>query len=191
MASTVVEPIIVASIKLDIDEKPTVENNNPARGTVVDEANVEVTDQHEHFTESTRQWTVKSYSDSRLEIPPNHFVSAETLMAKTKSESHLQLNTISVPVKPIRLSILFNEAYSQTSESSTYSIHDYENLAFLNVNRTDWGIRHWKSYSDIETSFHDNSVCKVIFHLLIVFSIFLESTNSIFNIRRENPWNHQ
>lgn len=174
MASTVVEPVIIASVKLDVTENPALENKNPAQDTVVEEANMEISGMHhvEHVANSFRQLTIKSYSDSRLEIPPSHPVPTETLMTKTKSEGHFQLNTISVPVKPIRLSILVNEAYSQTSETSTYSVHDYENLAFLNVNRTDWGIRHWKSYSDIETSFHDNSVCKVIATLLVIILKF-------------------
>lgn len=41
------------------------------------------------------------------------------------------------------------------------SVHDYENLATININRCpDWGVRHWSTYSDIEGSCHDSSICR-------------------------------
>ncbi|XP_053631187.2 uncharacterized protein [Cherax quadricarinatus] len=50
----------------------------------------------------------------------------------------------------------FNE--TQTTLSSVP--HDYENICAININREMWGVRHWKTYSDIEDRIHDNSTTK-------------------------------
>ena len=88
-------------------------------------------------------------------------------MLKTKSDGHLQVGHFLCSKKSMstKQSMLADEIADSKSESSNASVHDYENMVVLNINRTDWGIRHWKSYSDIETSFHDNSVCKVFFYI--------------------------
>lgn len=114
--------------------------------------------------------TGKSISDSRLlEVTS---VADEAPMLKTKSEGHLQVWNWSCSNKAMPTqSFLFVNEIDSKSEASNTSVHDYENMVVLNVNRTDWGIRHWKSYSDIETSFHDNSVCKVFFYKLFHYLI--------------------
>lgn len=164
MASAVNEHVVVASVKIEAPEK-SVENNNPFQGTLPCSETVEVMKLQEicKSAESPRQRTVKSWSDSKLDISvPNHFKSCEIQMIKTKSEGHLQANSFSSgPVKPLRVSLLNSEVALAENETSINSVHDYENMAVLNINRSEWGIRHWKSYSDIENSFHDNSVYKV------------------------------
>ena len=90
-------------------------------------------------------------------------------MLKTKSDGHLQVGHFLCSKKSMstkQSAMLADEIADSKSESSNASVHDYENMVVLNINRTDWGIRHWKSYSDIETSFHDNSVCKVFFYTI-------------------------
>ena len=37
------------------------------------------------------------------------------------------------------------------------SAHDYENLALININRTALGVTHWRTYSDMANSKHDES----------------------------------
>ena len=102
-----------------------------------------------------RNRPIKSNSDSRL-IDTVSKIGCVVSMLKTKSEGQL-LMKYSVEK---RLWDLLQDTHSDTS-SMCPSFHDYENMIALDVNRTNWGIRHWKSYSDIETSFHDNSICKV------------------------------
>jgi len=40
---------------------------------------------------------------------------------------------------------------------SSFSSHDYENLALVNINRAPLGPQHWRTYSDMATSRHDDS----------------------------------
>lgn len=153
MASATAEPVIVASVKLEPTEK-VAENNNPTQEPCTE---VQITLQNPPNTESTKPRTVKSFSDSRLLDVASKLEGA--LILKTKSDGDLlNLPWLEKRVQATRL--ILSETDSQ-SVSSSASVHDYENMVILNVNRTDWGIRHWKSYSDIETSFHDNSICKV------------------------------
>lgn len=95
----------------------------------------------------------KSTSDSSLIVETASKLVPK--MPKSKSEGQLLASC------SVENHLPDGEDLTAADTSVHSSIHDYENLATLNVNRTDWGIRHWKSYSDIENSFHDNSVCKV------------------------------
>lgn len=162
LASAVIEPVAVAAVK--VESEIPLENNNPSQGTVPYVEKMEILELQDPLVMgSTRYRTGKSISDSRLmEVTT---VPDEARMLKTKSEGHLQVGNFSFFQKALSMqsALLANDVDSK-SENSNSSVHDYENMAVLNVNRTDWGIRHWKSYSDIETSFHDNSVCKVFFY---------------------------
>lgn len=43
-------------------------------------------------------------------------------------------------------------------ELSSFSSHDYENMALVNINRAPLdGVQHWRTYSDMATSRHDDS----------------------------------
>ena len=158
LASAVIEPVAVATT---IIESEIHENNNPSQGIQPYAKKIEIHELQNPFAmESVSRRTGKSISDSRLlEVAS---VADEAQIQRTKSDGHLQIGNVSCSIKamPMR-SVLFVNEIDPKSESSNTSVHDYENMVVLNVNRTDWGIRHWKSYSDIETSFHDNSVCKV------------------------------
>ncbi len=164
LTSAVAEPVGVASVKIEtgrqeLAEGPT-ENNNPSQETFP-RTETEILNplQDPGTVESARPRTVKSSSDSKLLEITSKLEGA--LTAKTKSDGNLQFCKLQWLEKHLHATRLLIEADSQ-NDSSNASVHDYENMIFLNVNRTDWGIRHWKSYSDIENSFHDNSICKVI-----------------------------
>lgn len=103
--------------------------------------------------------TLKSRSDSNLiEI----LIKPTLVMVKSKSDGQLITTCTTDKTPQLKPGLDDDDDDGAVSdETSSVSVHDYENMAALNVNRTDWGIRHWKSYSDIENSFHDNSVCKV------------------------------
>lgn len=171
----------MASVKLEFDEKlsiETTESNVPNPENEIDVV-IDKIEEISRKNESAIAKTFRALSDSKLEILPSAF---KTLtMSKTKSEgeikkdNHVLLNAYCV--KPF----ILNESNSRSSVASSASVHDYENMAILNVNRTDWGIRHWKSYSDIETDCHDNSVCKVTFHSA-EFSSGFSNTASFFFI---------
>ena len=106
----------------------------------------------------SQQMAFKSTSDSCLTVDT---FSKPLTMLKSKSEG-LLLAICSLDNAPLHSAACDADGCSGDEAASIHSsVHDYENLAALNVNRADWGIRHWKSYSDIENSFHDNSVCKV------------------------------
>ncbi|KAI9554096.1 hypothetical protein GHT06_019368 [Daphnia sinensis] len=157
LASALIEPVAVSTIKVESPGVP-IENNNPRQDRLPYAGKTEVVaevEQPKHLGAS-RNGGVKSHSDSRLlEMTNNPF---EARMLKTKSDGQLHVVNF-LPGKMVQTGLLCDGADSK-SESSCTSVHDYENMVFVNVNRTDWGIRHWKSYSDIETSYHDNSVCK-------------------------------
>ena len=104
-----------------------------------------------------RNRAAKSISDSRL-IDTVPKVGGVVSMLKTKSEGQLLMK---YAVEKRLWDLLTKDDNQSDASSVCPSFHDYENMITLNVNRTNWGIRHWKSYSDIETSFHDNSICKV------------------------------
>lgn len=105
-----------------------------------------------------RNRPLKSNSDSRLIDTVTPKVGGVVTLLKSKSDGQLPMKYV---VEKRLWDLLTKEDAQSDASSVSPSFHDYENMITLNVNRTDWGIRHWKSYSDIETSFHDNSVCKV------------------------------
>ena len=109
---------------------------------------------------------LKFSSDSKL-LEVNYKFPVSSLI-KTKSDGQLHVGNSTI--LPTRLSACTNDTNSQ-HELSIISVHDYENMAALNVNRTDWGIRHWKSYSDIETNIHDYSVCKVLENCMLFYQL--------------------
>ena len=57
--------------------------------------------------------------------------------------------------KTISLDILNPE--TGPPDISGFSSHDYENLALVNINRGPLGPMHWRTYSDMATSRHDDS----------------------------------
>ena len=57
--------------------------------------------------------------------------------------------------KTISLDILNPE--NGPPDISTFSSHDYENLALVNINRAPLGPQHWRTYSDMANSRHDDS----------------------------------
>ncbi|XP_045029930.1 uncharacterized protein LOC116922800 isoform X2 [Daphnia magna] len=158
LASALIEPVAVGTIKVESSGVP-LENNNPHQGMLPYAGKTEVVAEVEHpkHLGASRSGGVKSLSDSRLLEITN--IPFEARILKTKSDGELHMVNFLHPGKMVQTGLLCDEADSK-SESSCASVHDYENMVFVNVNRTDWGIRHWKSYSDIETSCHDNSVCK-------------------------------
>nr|XP_045616315.1 uncharacterized protein LOC123769273 [Procambarus clarkii] len=64
-----------------------------------------------------------------------------------------------LPPKPLNL-VMENLNETRTTQSSVP--HDYENICAININREMWGVRHWKTYSDIEDKdrIHDGSTYK-------------------------------
>jgi hypothetical protein len=166
LASAVIESATVAVVK--VESNIPLENNNPSQGTVPYVEKMKILElQNPLVMEPARCRTGKSISDSRLlEVTS---VPDEARMLKTKSDGLLQVGNMSNSDKAVLMPQQMANEIDSKSESSNTSVHDYENMVVLNINRTDWGIRHWKSYSDIETSFHDNSVCKVYFHKIIIY----------------------
>ena len=57
--------------------------------------------------------------------------------------------------KTIPLDILNPGTHSR--DLSSFSSHDYENLALVNINRAPLGVQHWRTYSDMANSKHDES----------------------------------
>jgi len=98
--------------------------------------------------------TLKALSDSKL---ISVACKGQAVLSKSKSDGQL----VAAPTleKKLReLLLLQNEDAGSEVSSICLSVHDYENMPVFNINRTDWGVRHWKSYSDIENSHHDNSI---------------------------------
>lgn len=132
-----------------------------------------------HLTTSTINVTSKSQHghDDLFEVPappPPHVPNVElavidrmhiieTESSGVSSDSHSDYENIykgkddprkTLPPKPANLVIpALNE--TQTSQSSVP--HDYENICAININREMLGVRHWKTYSDIEDRVHDYS----------------------------------
>ena len=59
--------------------------------------------------------------------------------------------------KTISLDILNPHLSGGSKDVSAFSSHDYENLALVNINRGPLGANHWRTYSDMATSRHDDS----------------------------------
>lgn len=117
---------------------------------------------NEDSTEAKNR-TQKAVSDSKLVAKKDASTDLSVLL---KSKSDGQLITVSTLEAKLRELVsnanktLNNDDTRSDVSSICLSVHDYENMPVFNVNRTDWGIRHWKSYSDIENSYHDNSISK-------------------------------
>ena len=109
----------------------------------------------------SRNRTQKAFSDSKL-IAKIVTCTDLTVLPKSKSDGQLG-STLGTKLSEI---VSNNDNTSNNDEAPSdvssicLSVHDYENMPVFNVNRADWGIRHWKSYSDIENSYHDNSISK-------------------------------
>ena len=81
--------------------------------------------------------------------------SANLLKPEHRRESSEQLSDKTIPLEVLNPHI--NDE-SLTVNPST-SFHDYENLALININRNNvGGVRHWKTYSDMDDEVHDESV---------------------------------
>lgn len=95
----------------------------------------------------------------------------ETESSGMSSEGHSDYENIhegkdnlrNLPPKPSNLT-LQNLNETQTTQSSVP--HDYENICAININREMLGVRHWKTYSDIEDRIHDSSTYKERLQLL-------------------------
>lgn len=135
-----------------------------------------------HLTTSTINTTSKSQHshDDLFEVPappPPHVPNVELAVidrmhiiemesSGVSSDSHSDYENIyegkddprkMLPPKPANLVVpTLNE--TQTTQSSVP--HDYENICAININREMWGVRHWKTYSDIEDRVHDYSTYK-------------------------------
>lgn len=134
MASALPEPLAEANINIENPQR-----NNNASPKIPERISAPIPMKN------------KSNSSSLLDPAPKQNLS----VAKSKSVGHLLV------LKEFTTNTQHLSTEDSESVASSASFHDYENMAVLNVNRTDWGLRHWKSYSDIETSFHDNSICRV------------------------------
>ena len=137
---------------LERSENPTVEAQQSNESDIENEDNSEA-----------KNRTLKALSDSKL-IAKKVDCADPAVLAKSKSDG--QLVPVSTLEAKLRELVSIKENASNQNDTSSdassicLSVHDYENMPVFNVNRTDWGIRHWKSYSDIENSFHDNSISK-------------------------------
>ena len=140
-----------------------------------------------HITTSTINMTSKSQAsgDDITPTPPSpphvpnvelavidrmHII--ETESSGVSSDSHSDYENIyegkddprkNLPPKPANLVIpTLND--TQTTQSSIP--HDYENICAININREMLGVRHWKTYSDIEDRVHDYSTYRERLKLL-------------------------
>lgn len=57
-------------------------------------------------------------------------------------------------------SICFLRSINDSSTAQSSGSHDYENIPAINVYRANTGVRHWKTYLDIEDRIHDYSTFK-------------------------------
>lgn len=174
MASTVAESVIPPSVICQSNNelpKQNISSREDGISSLVEERLEEIR-RNPKEKESAFSRALNSISDSKLEVTSEM---SRIPMTKTKSEGEIP-GPSSFPFNLLceknngRLTCSLDESDSRCSTGSDASVHDYENMAFLNVNRTDWGIRHWKSYSDIETNCHDYSVCKVTSIALLTIS---------------------
>ena len=134
-----------------------------------------------HLTTSSVDVTSRSHREAELDNahstdavkPPNvelavidkmHIIEVESSGMSSENQSDYeniyesQKNTRrDLPPKPAHL-LAQNLDETQTTQSSIP--HDYENMCAVNINRAMWGVRHWKTYSDIEDRIHDNSTVK-------------------------------
>lgn len=134
-----------------------------------------------HITTSTINLTSKSqemeldHSEAQLSKAPvpnvelavidrMHIIEMES--SGTSSENQSDYENIyegqdarrNLPPKPANLVIAQNLNETQSTQASVP--HDYENICAVNINRAMWGLRHWKTYSDIEDRIHDDSTYK-------------------------------
>ncbi|XP_064104747.1 uncharacterized protein LOC135214407 [Macrobrachium nipponense] len=140
-----------------------------------------------HLTTSTVDVTSRSYQEPVLDTmenssavkPPNvelavidkmHIIEVESSGLSSENQSDYenvyenQSDTKrDLPPKPPNL-LVDNLDETRTTHSSIP--HDYENICAVNINRAMWGVRHWKTYSDIEDRIHDNSTVKERLKLL-------------------------
>ncbi|XP_068230219.1 uncharacterized protein [Palaemon carinicauda] len=140
-----------------------------------------------HLTASTVDVTSRSYQEPVLDTldnpsavkPPNvelavidrmHIIEVESSGMSSENQSDYenvyenQTGTHrDLPPKPLNL-VIDNLDETRTTHSSIP--HDYENICAVNINRAMWGVRHWKTYSDIEDRIHDNSTIKERLKLL-------------------------
>lgn len=164
-----------------------------------------------HLTTSTINITSKSQHSGNdfceeMAPPPPHVPNVElavidsmhiieTESSGVSSDSHSDYENIyerkddprkNLPPKPANLVVqTLND--TQTTQSSVP--HDYENICAININREMWGVRHWKTYSDIEDRAHDYSTYKERLKLLdsTLASSYCSEVNSTLrgvNLRR-------
>ena len=67
------------------------------------------------------------------------------------------------------------------------SNHDYENIPCANIHRALLGMRHWKPYTDIESSSHDFSTFKEKSKINSTASYSMESENNSLKLPRPRP----
>ncbi|KAK7084787.1 XK-related protein 6 [Halocaridina rubra] len=140
-----------------------------------------------HLSESYVNDTSQPSEEDALELvensnnlkPPNvelavidkmHIIEVESSGLSSENQSDLESAfddkenlSRNLPPKPVNL-VVQNLDESQTTQSSVP--HDYENICAVNINRAMLGVRHWKTYSDIEDRIHDNSTFKERLKLL-------------------------
>ena len=141
-----------------VESKPDIANNNCAADAVVIQVEPPPREKAPSTTMSTTSSIeplriIASKSDSKL---PR--ASAVVMLKTSKSDG--QIVAQDSLEKRLRELLSCEDELSEGASSLYVSVHDYENMAAINVNRTEWGVRHWKTYSDIECSYHDNSICR-------------------------------
>ncbi|ROT72519.1 XK-related protein 6 [Penaeus vannamei] len=144
-----------------------------------------------HITTSTINLTSKSqemeldHSEAQLSKAPvpnvelavidrMHIIEMES--SGTSSENQSDYENIyegqdarrNLPPKPANLVIAQNLNETQSTQASVP--HDYENICAVNINRAMWGLRHWKTYSDIEDRIHDDNEAKDDSRLMAVLN---------------------
>ena len=103
-------------------------------------------------TTKPEEHSVRSPEKGRLHAPLTIIIPNISNQAVTKSSSQ---SPDKWSDKTISLDILNPE--TGPPDISGFSSHDYENLALVNINRAPLGSMHWRTYSDMATSRHDDS----------------------------------
>ncbi|KAK4317653.1 hypothetical protein Pmani_011275 [Petrolisthes manimaculis] len=134
-------------------------------------SNINVTSRSQASQEIDLEAPVKQVPNVELAVIDRmHIIEMES--SGVSSEGHSDYENIydgkedprrDLPPKPQNL-VIPNLNETQTTQSSV--AHDYENICAVNINREMWGVRHWKTYSDIEDRIHDSSTFRERLKLL-------------------------
>ena len=104
--------------------------------------------------ENNKSESPTSPEKAKLHAPLTIIIPNISNQAFTKSSSSSQ-SPDKWSEKTISLDILNPE--TGPPDISGFSSHDYENLALVNINRAPLGPMHWRTYSDMANSRHDDS----------------------------------